>query len=264
MIDVYVPHRSTLERLPGRAITFLNAYARHQSVRRALGTRGIGREEIAAMWRLLHVVGGYEQPEAVVPEVDASAAALVEVLKWDDEWFGIAKAALYLRFPEQHAFLFAGNLKVEKDARSVVSVRTFLERLDELERRGTDAAVLELLARRGITAAERARVSALVALVQSPQDEAEPEGDEDAAFQARRQEALVELYHRFDELVKIARTVVTQRRLLISLGLASAATRATRSNGDDEPSEDGDVREEEDVVQPPSGPVRGPDHRDEN
>ena len=73
--------------------------------------------------------------------------------------------------PEQDAYVF-GGLKVQEGAGTVLSVGTFLDRLDALEsgaeRPSTREADAAALAPRGITPEERARLQGLPVKAQSP------------------------------------------------------------------------------------------------
>lgn len=171
---------------------------------------------------LLHEAAGFQReapPE--VPENEA-ANAIAELDAWDERGFLRARASLQRRHPAQAEFVFEG-LKASTGAAAVEGVQTFLRRLDALESdparaasREADHAALATLARRGIDADERARLTALVAQAQG----IAPDAIDNSAQLKQTEAALITLYGWYREWSEVARSVVRSRRQLIYLGLA--------------------------------------------
>lgn len=139
-----------------------------------------------------------------------------------------AGAALEFAFPEQHKFLFAGDPKPAKGREAILTVSTFLDRLDALEsgkdRKAThkvDLDALKRLAERGITVAERKRLRDLLQQVRdgvSMPEVAAPVADGPSADS-------LALYRWHREWAATARAVTHRRDQLISLGLAERKKR---------------------------------------
>jgi len=214
------PSRQVLEDTPPRALKFLGAVGRVFGIRTALAERGYDAEEHRRAWNLLHQVSGFR------PEQDAGISHAMEVRSavsslddWDDASFRIAEAALKHRHPEQHAFLF-DSLSSGQGEFAVLAVARFLERLDALENspdreatREADHAALQTLAKRGIDAAERARLQDLVDVAQGV--DVPP-----AADTSERRQQLLELFAWLEEWTETAKAVITRRDHLIALGIA--------------------------------------------
>jgi hypothetical protein len=118
---------------------------------------------------------------------------------------------------------------------SVVSVSTFLDRLDALESgadrkasRKKDHAALAMLAERGLTTAVRKHMRDLVALVREGAAPATP----DTGTAKQQRDDLVALRAWYLDWAETARTAITRRDHLIRLGLAKRKpTRATGKGG---------------------------------
>lgn len=240
--------RQTLEETPERALTFLAGVGTNAGIRRILATRGYTAEEHKRGWKLLHAATGYEDAPVLSPPDDKAASqALAEIDSWDEPNFRIARAALGHTFPAQAEFLFH-ELAAATGAAALLSVRTFLERLDMLEGKLTgrehtdkqlkkqDQGAVTRLAERGITAAERDRLRKLLAVAEggnrSESDSSKAAAEANAAS---REQALLELRGFYDEWSEVAKVVITRRDYLIRLGLAQRKM----NKKDEEPSEPG-------------------------
>jgi hypothetical protein len=226
--------RQTLEETPQRALAFLSGVGTNAAIRTLLSGRGYSEAEHQEGWELLHLAAGYETPLAVPREDRAAAEAIAAIDAWDEPNFRLARAALTRRFPEQAEFLFQ-DLNAACGPAALLSVRTFLDRLDMLEgkRPGrnhkhkatqkADQAAVATLEARGITPTERAGLRRLIAVAErgAKADPKSAEASAAAEAQAtRRAQALLELRGWFDEWAEVARVIITRRDYLIRLGLA--------------------------------------------
>jgi hypothetical protein len=231
------PSRPTLDRAPGRALTFLIGVGRSPQVRGRLATRGYTEAEHARGWKLLRAVdptaaGDVAANDGSDPAV-RDAVARLDV--WDNQNFPLVDLALRRREPEVHAFLFAGGLAPADGIESVRVVTLFLDRVDTVRAVAEnhrdlevpfDAAkargALALLESRGVGAAEQEAVRAWLDLAQRGAAPAAP------AEEAPDDEALVALHEWVTEWALVARRVLTRKADLITLGLAEKKPRATK------------------------------------
>ncbi len=222
--------RQVLEDTPSRVLQFLSGVGTSPLIRGALGGFGYTAQDHEEGWTLLHHASGY-QAAAPEPLADRPAAdAIAELDAWDEPNFRLARAALSRRYPDQAGFVFAG-LEAAAGPAAVLSVKTFLDRLDALQgavagrdhkvkaTKQADAAALKTLSARGITDTERARLRQLIAAAErgEPPTQASAADQDDAAL---RLTALAALRSWFDEWSETARVVIKRRDQLIRLGLA--------------------------------------------
>jgi hypothetical protein len=226
------PSDTVLDETPARALKFMSAVSTNPTVRAILERRGYTDAYHEKGWELLLKASGYKRaaPPAA-PSRPEAAAAIAELDKWDEPHFRIARAAL-AEFPEQRDFLFT-DLEPQTGAGAVVSVTTFLDRLDQLEKdknrkatRKTDLAALAKLSERGISEAERARLRGLLKVsMASPEPsaaaaKASKQPKPDAANDAEPRKAKLALWTFYSEWSEIARADIKRRDHLIQLGLA--------------------------------------------
>ncbi len=218
---------TVLDETPARVVKFLGAAGTNAAINGVLAKRGYTREVNDQGWQLLFKACGYRplsQPSIVKPE---AVDAIAEIDAWDEPNFKVARAALQGEFSAQREFVFAG-LEAGERAASVLAVRTFLDRLDELESaparestRTADLAALAKLAGRGITAAVRAHLRARVAVATVATEPAAPPNVESPAGS---REARIALRVWFEEWSEIAKADIKRRDYLVSLGLAKRKT----------------------------------------
>ncbi len=226
--------RQTLEETPVRALAFLRGAGTWRSIRRALATRGYTSAEHDLGWKLL--LRCSTQPQAGTATADEAVRdAIAELDATDEPLFRATAAALDRLHPEQGAFVFA-DLAPATGAAAVVSMATFLDRLDALEAsperkatRAADRAALATLATRGLTADERARLRALVDVAMNV-DAAED--DDGAATDVARTEDLGALRKWHLDWAATARAVIKRRDELVRLGLAQRRRRAKDAPAD--------------------------------
>jgi len=221
--------RQTLEETPARVLVFLRAIGTTAVIRTALATRGYTAEEHADGWERLHRVAGYGEVKTISLALDVEKA-IAEIDAWDEPTFRVCRAALERLHPDQAAFVFDA-LDSATGAQAIISVGTFLERLDALENspdrkptRKADHAALATLSKRGITKEERDRVRKLVETAKglAPQVQTDPSAE-------ARQIELVALRAWYDDWSETARSVITRRDHLIRLGLAKRKKAAKRN-----------------------------------
>jgi hypothetical protein len=192
------------------------------------------------------VVTGYKQPPAPILEIAEVRDAIAELDAWDEPNFKIIHAALKRRHPDQDAFVFEG-LAPTVGTGAVLTVKAMLDRLDALEKgkdrkdtRTADHAALATLEKRGVTAAERKRVRALIETAQrgmKPEDLiAEAPAQEPAKDGPKRQD-LENLRAWYVEWAETARAVIKRRDYLIRLGLAKRKKRSKAGAPTDEVSD---------------------------
>jgi len=204
---------------------------RNPAVATALASYGFTEEDMAEGWGLVHGLG--KGKLAILPAQPRDMEVLLKLDAWENHWFPVSSASLERRFPAVFARLFL-NLQQAEGPQVAVTVRTFVDRYDELtapnSKYGPDGAkAKELLAARGVTPAvvEEARnlLSQLTKVAVSPISQAAI--TEQEAELARAEDALWAWYL---EWSKVARVAIKQRQLLRQLGFL------TRHPVEEEPS----------------------------
>ena len=233
--------RWTLERLPGRVLKFLSALGRYPEIRALLVVRGYTEAEHELGWSLLHRASHFQAAPGT-PQAGADPAvteAIATLDNWDEPNFATILAILRRFFPEVAKFVFEG-LKPAQGAAAVLSVKTFLDRIQQLtdgkERaasRKQDHAALALLAKRGYPDSEWAR---LAGLVKTAEKGAKPDAEQVAAAEEQvaaggveaepaldpaEEKTLLELHGWYEDWSTVAGNHITRKRYLIALGLAS-------------------------------------------
>ena len=231
---------------------------RNKGVAATLSAHGFTDEELADGWQKLSALTTGRLSTAVPTTLDPDA--LIALDTWENKWFPIAKASLGARFPAVHDAVFL-NLAQTDGPGVIISVGTFIARLEAQRETATGKAALKLLAKRGISDAVIDQAKELVtklSTVDTTPDSAGVSPEEDA----RREAAMWSWYR---EWSKIARTVISDRRMLRALGFLDAtgqdrAADADDADVDDEAdAEDDDTEDDTDATDPPSngGTPRG-------
>jgi len=167
-------------------------------------------------------------------------ATVAEVDSWENTWFDVADAALSRSSPEVHGVLFK-NLSKVSGSGTVLTVRTFLDRLDALQEEEGEPSreAMALLEKRGLTAKRREEARALLAKVESVElTDDELDTSDQETTKAKREQALDAMWDWFQDWAKTARTVVKNRNYQAMLGLTSPRGGATDKNGDHGAAED--------------------------
>jgi hypothetical protein len=191
-----------LEIVRERTYTFIAALGRNRELLRAMQEAGYMPSDHAEGVRLLGEVSGFVVP-ALPPRQSGPAAAHAEIERWKKTAFARARCCLRHKFPEHERFVLGGG----------DDVHAFLDRIDALERKKADRGALEALEARGLTPSERARVRALVAKATHTTFERDPPEPD-------RTEGLRQLHLWYQDWTGVAKTVFTDRRALIQLGIA--------------------------------------------
>jgi hypothetical protein len=251
MKQVIQVSETVLARMVTRSFRFLVGLARSPRLLAVMRSRGFTPAAQAQGWALIDTIAGRgAAPAPVKGDSDESIERAIEGIDvWVTTNVPILKATLRHRYPEQYAFLFTDGVTVGHGNDAVRTAATLVARFDAMtsspEREATrvdDAAALALVADRGITAADRARLATRVRLVQhvgaAAKADAVPSVAPPAADDPR-----VDLYVWFTEWSEIGRAVISRRADLIKLGLASprrARAADEQEGGDDEGDEESD------------------------
>lgn len=200
-----------------RALLFLTAAGTYPSIRVALARKGYSATVHNQFWSHLHTLAQYRG--GGLDPTDTIRSAVEEINAVDDDLYRLSRAATRDDFPEQHAFLFDGFEPVSGPG-CVVSMRTFLDRVDALESskerkatRKTDEAALAKMAERGLTPAERERLRGLLNIAQSSLDTL------DISAAPPPPDAYPRLKAMLDEWTEVARVTISRRGDLIKLGI---------------------------------------------
>ncbi len=189
-------------------------------VRRMLERHGFSQAELDDGWGRLRALS--EAPVAIRERTTVPS----ELDAWENRWFPIVDVVLRTRHPRVHEVVFR-NLHQTEGAEVLVSVRTLLERLEAIGRpekrgglgkAGRDA--LDLLARRGLNEEALGHARALLARMQEGPGEDVPAADPEARARAEER-----LWNWYLEWSGIARAVIKERSVLVSLGFRGRGRR---------------------------------------
>jgi hypothetical protein len=153
---------------------------------------------------------------------------------WENQWFPIASASLRFRFPAVHAWLFQ-NLRQTEGLEVVLSVGTFVHRMEQLPSSGVEGAeeARVVLGERGLTEAVMNEARDLLNEIRTVEQEAKAVNETPSAEEKKAREDA--LWHWYLEWSEIARTVIHDYRLLRLLGFRSPSS--TRRDEDDDQDE---------------------------
>jgi hypothetical protein len=212
-------------------------------VAEALGQYGFTETDLSEGWAHLQALTTGRLDVRAAPRRDPTLLAQLDA--WENRWFPVASATLRARFPQAHEKLFL-NLSQTEGAEVILSVGTFLQRLDKLAsdlgEEGKQARAL--LEQRGLNATNVGEAQGLLERLGSLEPPREP-APLDAAAQERAETAMWNWYLEWGE---IARVAVSDRRLLRELGFL-ASRRTLREEVEDEASEvEADEAEEVDAA----------------
>ena len=202
---------------------------RNPRIASAMAAYGFTEADLQEGWTLLNAVGRVKL-DAHTPAADTST--LQKLDEWENRWFPIVAATLERRFPAVHAQIFK-NLSQTEGPAVAVSVRTLLERLDQMKAGsgayGAEgpkaAAVLET---RGLTPAVLNQARSYLETMGKVQTV-------EATMAAQDPQALEkaenDLWAWYLEWSQIARVAVTQRVLLKQMGfLPTRKSKATEED----------------------------------
>ena len=232
-----------------RVMKFMMAL-RNPRIASAMAAFGFSNADLQEGWDLMNSVGRVKLDAS---GLGSDMSTLEKLDAWENRWFPIAAATLERRSPAVHAQLFK-NLSQTEGPAVVVSVRTFIERFDQMAAgagaygaEGAQAkAVLEA---RGLT---QTVLNDARALLESIGKVASVDAATAAQDPKAREKAENDLWGWYLEWSQIARSAVTQRVLLRQMGfLPTRKSKAT----DDEDDIDGDVDPTTGVITTPVAPA---------
>jgi hypothetical protein len=195
-------------------MALLRAIAMRREIAAAMKEGGYTEEDHREGFRLLLAACDLVTELTGAPDAGPARAAIGQIDRWVVKNFARLEAAVERLHPDD-ADLFAGiDGEMQVVGEGVVRMATLLARIEERERGGGPAAaVVKTLARRGLNAAERARLAALVRNAQHAEaDAVEPPPSREAE--------LLAVYRWYTDWSTTARAVVTRGDYLISMGLA--------------------------------------------
>jgi hypothetical protein len=206
---------------------------RNTRVVSALATRGFGTDDIDEGWRLLRNVarGKFD----FLSTSAADPTVILEIDRWENTWFPVIEATLRRRYPGVADRIFL-NLSQTEGAGVILSVGTLLERLDVLGKALDEEsqAAMAILVRRGVTEQVLGQARSLLNTV----GHTEPSAPVDLEGQREEFErAETELWDWYLEWSQIARSTISDRKLLRSLGFLASSRPSSGSDDaeDDEP-----------------------------
>jgi hypothetical protein len=220
--------KMTVTQKAQRVLRFLMGLQTERAAQ-ALADYGFNDAELDEGWFLLRAATINRL--AVVPR-ETDASMLLRLDEWENRWLVVGEAGLRRRFPAVADKVFL-NLSRTTGPEVVVSVTTFVERVEALGATDEDKAARELLTQRGLTQAVIDEAKAMLAsmrkmkppVVVTPPD---PEALEQA-------EAALWSWYR--DWSAIARIAIQDRRILASLGFTTRRS----ASGDEELVDDGEV-----------------------
>lgn len=230
--------RLTIGQKAKRLLAFLMGLGNPQVVR-ALQPYGFDQATLDEGWTLLRRTAASHLD---APRTRLSARDQIDRLDaWENHWFPIATAVLQRHHSDVHDKVFH-NLGQTEGKQVVLSVGTFVERVDALGDATTSPAVATL-ARHGLTASVLDEARTMLAEVMQPPIEAPP-GDEPVVDPAA-EDAMWKYYLQWSA---IARRAITDRRLLRQLGFLRS-----QRNGSDEATPGDETPDAPDTPDDPSG-----------
>lgn len=213
--------RLTIGQKAERVLTLLLAL-RNVRIAAQLSRHGFTNEDLDEGWKLLRAVTR-TQLDAPADEAPVDNDALRALDEWENKWFVIASATMQRRAPKVHDALFR-NLSQTEGVEVIVSVGTFLERWDNLDKPTKDGGLgnegkeaKKLLATRGLTNAVIDEAKTLVQKLRH-MDGPLPDLAKMAAEEASFEKAEQELWAWYLEWSTIARNAIKQRSLLKKMG----------------------------------------------
>jgi hypothetical protein len=219
-----------LEATPERVTRLLTGIGAVATIRTLLFEAGMTDDDIREGRELLLACLAAPSAPRVATDTDAAQAqraAVAELDEWDEPNFARYQAALHRHFPDAEVYVF-NALSASTGVSAVAGVATFLQRVAALESgsdpernatRKDDKKAVDLLARRGLHKAERARLAARVDVALGPTDPL-PEVPT-APLGGDRRAALTKLRDWYEEWSAAARAVVKKKAYRIRLGLAT-------------------------------------------
>jgi hypothetical protein len=181
---------------------------------------GYGPADHAEGVRLLGEACAYVEGGLDPAEDEPARAAGAALQTWARSQVTRFRAALERLHPVEISLLDGFESIAEGTA--LVSVASFLDRVDVLERSELGGPILETLARRGLDRRERARLRRLLDVAKRA---GAPRGASNHSAALQKEDALLALSRWFDDWCATARALVTRKDWLIRLGLTQRRNR---------------------------------------
>jgi hypothetical protein len=231
------PSQRILDDIISRSVKFLSAVGTNATILSLMRANGFQKADHDEGWSLIHTASGYA-PKKEAPKSDTQQTREIEDAEaqldnWDEPHFRVIQNALARKFSATRDYLFRDGLSAKQGPEATISVRTFLNRIDDIinnndkERREDahkqDLEAIALLAQRGYHEAERKRLRGLIQIATSSADVPLPVND--TISQEEKQKTLIELYGWYKDWSTVAHVTIKRRDYLISMGLAERKTK---------------------------------------
>jgi hypothetical protein len=203
--------RLTARQKAQRLLVFLQGLG-NPEIMRALQPYGFDQATLDQGWTLLRQTSAVRLGAA--SEAPLTRAEVQRLDAWENKWFPIAAAVLEHHHPDVKSQVFR-NLRQTRRNQVVLSVATFLDRVDGLARGGGNA-VLATLARHGLTGAVLDEARSLLGHVMQPSFQEPPDASAEGEPVAASACGAMWSYYRLWSA--IARSAISDRRLLRQLG----------------------------------------------
>lgn len=186
-----------------------------------LVAHGFGDNDLEEGWRMLREAVGARLDRATPPAPPPVKTKQLD--QFENKWFPIAAATLQRAYPQVNEKLFL-NLSQTEGAEVVVSVGTFIERIEAL---GTDddgradredAEARALLERRGLTTAVITQAKQLIEGLERKASAEEMPIDPEPEFTERQLAAERAMWAWYREWSSISRAIIKNRNYLRQLG----------------------------------------------
>ncbi len=188
-----------------------------------LNLRGYTNEVRHEGWDLAFKAGGRFVDMQSAPPGEKKTSDLLRTLdEFENAWFDVIDAALRRASLAVHDMVVL-NLHKSSGQDVVLTMKTLLDRIDEIEKQPNMQPLIDLLTSRGFSPAVRAGGRRLLAQVAGENVTALPVPDPVA--EAERLKAEEDMWSWYQDWAKTARTVVRRKDLRIRLGISSPTSR---------------------------------------
>jgi hypothetical protein len=234
-----IPHDQTLIRAVERSTRFLTSASTSPIVRRALVGLSYTPAEHQEGWHITMHALGYTpptEPPSPTPGRDTALEAITELDALDGPLLRRCDAILTYDHPDQGEFVLHG-LTAQSGVSAVSNVKTVTGRITHLrsapnrddETLASDLAALDSLSERGMDEAYWTRLEGLVEMAQRlPETAPLPTTLTEDELRSRR----FEVYKWIRKWSMLANEEITNRNILIQLGLTTRRQRASSDDGE--------------------------------
>ena len=183
-----------------------------------MAQRGFDKEMLKEGWKLFTDAAGYKMDSDVSYDPLAPNEAkemLSELDQWENTWYPVVDVTLEKRHPDVHEIVMK-NLSQTEGNELLVSVKTLLDRLDEIASKPEGQEALAMLEKRGFTDEVRSRANALLEQLQSTGGVGDALNND---FFEQRDKSVEKMWNWYLEWSTIARTLINRGDILIRMGL---------------------------------------------